>query len=176
MTRERVKELLPILQAYAEGKTLQFRQVGFPNSKWTDSNSEDIDFFQNNWEYRIKPITADDLKENKDISHKLRDTVQESLKELNHYRPFKDCDELIDTWVKKFEFETEYRLSNSPLQKPYVWVKSKTYGTENCITAFDDYDESIRGSCVFLQDMWLDMNDLFNNFTFLDNSVCGVEE
>ena len=56
MTREETRKLLPLLQAFANGETLQYRQVGFPNSEWTDSNSEDIDFFQNNWEYRVKPI------------------------------------------------------------------------------------------------------------------------
>lgn len=56
MTREYLKKLLPIMQAYVNGEILQCRQVGFPNSEWTDSNNDDIDFFQDDWEYRIKPI------------------------------------------------------------------------------------------------------------------------
>ena len=56
MTRKYLKKFLPIMQAYVNGETLQFRQIGFPNSEWTDCNSDDIDFFQDNWEYRVKPI------------------------------------------------------------------------------------------------------------------------
>ena len=162
MTRERVKELLPILQAYAEGKTIEWFD---PVCKiWTETN--DYCSFSNKQRYRIKPEKSpcgDCIDSGEEIDCGKRE---------KRYRPFKDCNELIDAWIKKIESETEYRFAKTHLQKPSIWVKSKTYGTENCITVFDNYDESIRGSCVFLQDMWLDMNDLFNNFTFLDNSIC----
>ena len=49
MTREQVKELLPIIQAYAEGKTIQFLNGG----KWYDVY--DTDFYQSPDVYRIKP-------------------------------------------------------------------------------------------------------------------------
>ena len=47
MTREEVKDLLPILQAFAEGKQIQKLSSGF----WVDVDS----FYSNNTEtYRIK--------------------------------------------------------------------------------------------------------------------------
>ena len=49
MTREQVKKLLPIMQAYAEGKTIQFLNGG----KWYDVY--DTDFHQSPDVYRIKP-------------------------------------------------------------------------------------------------------------------------
>ena len=49
MTREQVKKLLPIMQAYAEGKTIQFLDGG----KWYDVY--DTDFYQSPDKYRIKP-------------------------------------------------------------------------------------------------------------------------
>lgn len=49
MTREQVKKLLPIMQAYAEGKTIQFLNGG----KWYDVY--DTDFYQSPDVYRIKP-------------------------------------------------------------------------------------------------------------------------
>ena len=49
MTREQAKELLPIIQAYAEGKTIQFLNGG----KWYDVY--DTDFYQSPDVYRIKP-------------------------------------------------------------------------------------------------------------------------
>ena len=49
MTREEAKELLPIIQAYAEGKTIQFLDGG----KWADVY--ETDFYQSPDKYRIKP-------------------------------------------------------------------------------------------------------------------------
>ena len=50
MNRERAKELLPIIQAYAEGKKIQ---VESHNHKWFDVTELDDDFESLN--YRIKP-------------------------------------------------------------------------------------------------------------------------
>ena len=89
---------------------------------------------------------------------------------VSKYRPFKNCDELI-----RF-YKDISGCYDGALFKPCIWVKHKRYGTENLITAFDNDNESIGGSCVFVQDIWLDMQELFDNFTFLDDSPCGVSE
>lgn len=119
-----------------------------------------------------KPVTEEDLKEDKDISHKMRDAVQS----MKHYRPFKNCEELIRYYYGLIKKVTGFDSVGTVYDMPSIWVKSKEYGTENLITAFDNDNESIGGSCVFLQDIWLDMSELFDKFTFLDGSVCGVEE
>jgi len=51
MNRERAKELLPIIQAFAEGKTVQFQQIGMTG--WMD-DGDDVSF-EISGEYRIKP-------------------------------------------------------------------------------------------------------------------------
>ena len=52
MNQEKAKELLPIIQAYAEGKTIQYIGVGFEN--WHDVDNElEIDSMR--YKYRIKP-------------------------------------------------------------------------------------------------------------------------
>ena len=51
MTREQAKELLPIIQAFAEGKTIQFRTN---NRSWVDLLDNDIEI-NALFEYRIKP-------------------------------------------------------------------------------------------------------------------------
>ena len=48
MTREEAKELLPFIQAFAEGKTLQV----WANDTWKD---EDYPFFGPLYQFRIKP-------------------------------------------------------------------------------------------------------------------------
>lgn len=50
MTREQAKELLPIIQAYAEGKTIQFLIM---NNIWEDRDN--LRFLREPCRYRIKP-------------------------------------------------------------------------------------------------------------------------
>ena len=69
MTRDRARKLLPIMQAYAEGKKIEHKYI--EGCLW--SEIVDLDCTEENYEYRIK---------------------QEEPKE----RPFKDCDELIKRW------------------------------------------------------------------------------
>ena len=99
-------------------------------------------------------------------------------KKGKHYRPFKDCDELVKCWEKKMFIPAVMFTEDTrnKLYRPSIWIKSKEYGTDNLITAFDGNNESIGGSCVFIQDIWVDMKELFDNFTFLDGSPCGLEE
>ena len=53
MNREKAKALLPIIEAYANGETIQLL---YPNGKWYDIGTEDkLDFSCFVDEYRIKP-------------------------------------------------------------------------------------------------------------------------
>lgn len=92
-------------------------------------------------------------------------------KQEKQYRPFKNCDELCKYW-----HDEKARMSTFNNSKSLIWVKHKEYRTDNLIIAFDNDNESIGGSCVFIQDIWVDMKELFDNFTFLDGSLCGFEE
>ena len=64
MTREEVKEMLPVLQAFAEGKTIESRCIKGDKSLWYDDEDPSFD---DDFEYRIKPEPK--------------------------YRPFKDAEE-----------------------------------------------------------------------------------
>ena len=50
MNRQQAKELLPIMQAFAEGKTIEFRTNAI--SKWIETTTPKFDLLH---EYRIKP-------------------------------------------------------------------------------------------------------------------------
>ena len=53
MNREKAKALLPIIEAFANGETIQLL---YPNGKWYDIGTEDkLDFSCFVDEYRIKP-------------------------------------------------------------------------------------------------------------------------
>ena len=52
MTRKEVKEMLPVLQAFADGKTIESRCIKGDKSLWYDDEDPSFD---NDFEYRIKP-------------------------------------------------------------------------------------------------------------------------
>lgn len=63
MNRQQAKDLLPIIQAFAEGKAIQSKYINGSNIWWDDNNLS----FGDGVEYRIKPESK--------------------------YRPFKDAEE-----------------------------------------------------------------------------------
>lgn len=77
MTRERVRELLPIMQAYAEGKTIQFLDGG----NWYDVY--DTDFYKSPDKYRIKP----------EPKYRPFKNQEECWQEMQKHHPF--------GWIKK---------------------------------------------------------------------------
>lgn len=72
MTREQVKEMLPIMQAYAEGKTIQFWDEG----KWIDLFESD--FYKSPDRYRIKP----------EPKYRPFNTQEECWNEMMKHHPF----------------------------------------------------------------------------------------
>ena len=60
MTRERAKELLPIIKAFAEGKVIQYKNA---QGEWVDSFYQmNIDFDRSSTSYRVSPekVSTDD--------------------------------------------------------------------------------------------------------------------
>lgn len=72
MDRNRAKQLLPIIQAYAEGKTIQSRLLTSP---WYD---EEDPYFDDNIEYRIKP----------EHTYRPFANVEECWAEMQKHQPF----------------------------------------------------------------------------------------
>lgn len=78
MTREKVKELLPVMQAYANGEVIQFCRKT-PEPHWVDVQSDDlIEFREDASQYRIKPEPK--------------------------YRPFKNAKECFEEMLKHQPF------------------------------------------------------------------------
>ncbi len=53
MTREQAKALLPIIRAFSEGKTIQWRYIKDNTSLWRDDNNPTFEI--GDFDYRIKP-------------------------------------------------------------------------------------------------------------------------
>ena len=84
MTREDVKEMLPVLQAFADGKTIESRCIKGDKSLWYDDEDPSFD---DDLEYRIKP-------EQKYLPFK---DAEECWQEMQKHKPF--------GWVKSTLFK-----------------------------------------------------------------------
>ena len=89
MTREEVKDLLPILQAFAEGRVIQYRD----NGVWKDITTEEGFYTDNAFvnvnDYRIKP----------EPTYRPFANAEECWKEMQKHQPF--------GWMK---VQGQYRL------------------------------------------------------------------
>ena len=75
MTREEVKEMLPVLQAFAEGKTIESRCIKGDKSLWYDDEDPSFD---DDLEYRIKP----------EPTYRPFKDVEECWMEMQKHQPF----------------------------------------------------------------------------------------
>ena len=77
MTREQAKELLPIIQAWAEGENIQF----LSDDEWHDINQADFTCYPD--KYRIKP----------EPKYRPFNSQEECWQEMQKHQPF--------GWIKK---------------------------------------------------------------------------
>lgn len=85
------------------------------------------------------------------------------------YRPFKDCNELIETYYKKLNHKIDTKL-----ELPTIWVQDNKHKIAHSIT---DYDLGMNSlNCIKVNGDWEDLEFLFKYCNFLDGSPCGVEE
>ena len=84
MNRNQAKELLPIIQAYAEGKAIESRCIKGDKSLWYDDEDPSFD---NDLEYRIKP----------EPNYRPFKEAEECWQEMQKHHPF--------GWVKSILFK-----------------------------------------------------------------------
>ena len=87
MTREEAKELLPIIQAFAEGKNIQYKD---DMDRWVDIKNPSFKSF---FEYRIKP----------EPKYRPFKTREECWEEMMKHQPF--------GWVKEISSEMLYLIN-----------------------------------------------------------------
>ena len=111
MTREEVKDLLPILQAFAEGKQIQKLSSGF----WVDIDS----FYSNNTgPYRIKP------------SPKYRPfaNAEECWNEMLKHQPV--------GWLKHKVSKARYSIGSFDIENVYVGTAQTKYAYNKALDEF----------------------------------------
>ena len=102
----------------------------------------------------------------------IKDRLVELLKkEHTAYRPFKSCDELIETWKNMMNkvLGVNQSFIKTDLDEPTVWVKQKIDGRRRMIVGFGDnfVEVGVKAKPITLERM-------FEMYTFFDGSPCGV--
>ena len=100
MTREEAKELLPIIQAFAEGKTIQFKTKDRPWFDLLDNNLEMREVFK----YRIKP----------EPKYRPFKTQEECWNEMLKHQPF--------GWLKSIKKQEKVHIGRVFEVKDYVLI------------------------------------------------------
>lgn len=150
------KKMLPIIKAIADGKIIQF----YNGKEWvteTGVNLKEIcnDIIEDLTEYRIK--LDDEFKP----ENKLTETQKQS-------RPFKDCDEMIEHYHEIYKSAVGCDIYFPPLYKPNIWVREKDTERDSLIVEYVPYGVTLGGEINRIG-----LQELFDNFTFLDGSPCG---
>ena len=89
MTKEEVKKMLPVLQAFAEGKTIESRCIKGDKSLWYDDEDPTFD---NDLEYRIKQET----------NYRPFKNAEECWQEMQKHQPFGWIKPKSDDVISKF--------------------------------------------------------------------------
>ena len=78
MNRNQAKELLPIIQAFAEGKPIQYRMKDIKTAKWNDIDKNYHEFSPHSFQYRIKP----------ELKYRPFANAEECWQEMQKHQPF----------------------------------------------------------------------------------------
>ena len=139
MTREEAKELLPIIQAWAEGKTIQrMSSLG----EWSDA-TKDVCFFNHPSSYRIKP----------EPKYRPFKTQEECWQEMMKHQPFGWIYCKNDSCYYCIISVDEGKIELSPDMYPHSETTPKEYYLENSYvdfaTALEDYEYTFADGTPF---------------------------
>jgi hypothetical protein len=87
----------------------------------------------------------------------------EQVKEKK-YRPYKDTSEMISDFCNRFVKRT-FDASELPM----IWIMDKSTIIKSLITDFLKYK-------INISNVGITLSELFDGYTYLDGSPCGVEE
>ena len=128
MTREEVKEMLPVLQAFADGKTIESRYIKGDMSLWYDDEDPSFD---NDLEYRIKS----------EPKYRSFANAEECWAEMQKHKPFGWVKSKDGSTINKFMFidslnndevtiRTSVRFTYSELVKYYIFADGTPFGVK----------------------------------------------
>ena len=141
MTREEAKELLPIIQAFAEGKDIQIRNI--TDDGWDDINNDIMSFCAKAEAYRIKP----------EIKYRPFKSQEECWNEMLKHHPFGWIYNKNDSCYYCIISVDEDKIELSPDMYPHFETTPKEYYLENSyvdfVTALEDYEYTFADGAPF---------------------------
>ena len=123
MTRDEAKQLLPIIEAFSEGKTIE--HLGY-NEKW---------------KVLLEPMFNDD------------DATRYRIKPTPKYRPFANAEECMQEmlkhqpvgWLKQKVSKVIYCIGSCDIENIYVGTTTKIHAYNKALDEFTFYDGSVFG-------------------------------
>lgn len=149
MTREEANDILPILQAFVEGKAIESRCIKGEKSLWYDD--DDLSF-DDDLEYRIKP----------EPKYRPFINAKECWQEMLKHQPF--------GWVKAIS-NKEYKAKYYPNSKDDTPLY---YQVQKVAPGYIKYDD-INDYCE-IKEQDKSYKDVFKVITFVDGTPFGILE
>ena len=141
MLRKEAKELLPIIQAFAEGKEIQYRNSF---NEWIDiKKNEGLSFIKTPLDYRIKP----------ESQYRPFKTREECWNEMLKHQPFGWIYSKNESCYYCIISVDEDKIELSPDMYPHSETTPKEYYLENSyvdfVTALEDYEYTFADGTPF---------------------------
>lgn len=114
MTREEAKELMPIIQAFAEGKQIQDAIEGLTD--WVDTDEINLEYEGQKIKHRIKP----------EPKYRPFRTQEECWKEMNKHHPFGWVRSTMSDnlyLIESISDEINYNRTFASYNESFEWVK-----------------------------------------------------
>ena len=149
------KKFTEVIKAWEDGKTIQFYST--TREDWRDVVDNDP-FWEVNVEYRVKPeCPCED-----GIDSKACVGCEHSEDGKKEYRPYESSAEMIADFIDRFKAKCPSYC------EPLIWLKRKNDLDKALITNYGE-------TKVLLSDAYRTMEELFNQWTYLDGSPVGME-
>ena len=147
MTREEVKRLLPIIQAFVDGKKIQYRlSTSIPRP-----DNRDVSY--------LKELF--DLDEDKFDGFCFNGTINYRIKQETKYRPFKSQEECWNEMLK---------------HHPFGYIKEKAIKNIFFITEININSNNELYFCLSNSTSVYGSVCLFDSYTFVDGKPFGIKE
>lgn len=132
MDRNQAKALLPIIQAYAEGKAIESRCIKGDKSLWYDDEDPSFD---DDFEYRIKP----------EPKYRPFKDSEECWNEMQKHQPF-GWTKLIGAIEYSFITDVDDNINYSDAIKEYTFADGTPFGIREAqVAPTDEFIKDILG-------------------------------
>ena len=89
------------------------------------------------------------------------------------FRPYKNTDEMVEDFKKRYNSYGGWSGKNNPMYSPLIWIKKGTVKNSYLITRFSEKKVTFILECSIYS---MPLYALFEDYTYLDGSPCGIEE